>query len=146
MYKVLYIVGMIKAGELRIGNKVFAKEHNLLNATIEGITPNGIILFKELTTYSMIKDIEPIPLTPEILESCGFIKVKGEDKYCFGYFELEVCPMLSATLHKSGFMNFFEFDTKLDIKFLHQLQNIYFILTGNELEFNLLMKNSMAEG
>jgi hypothetical protein len=54
---------MVKAQELRIGNKVISKTHNLLNATFEGCTPHNLVFLKEVSTYEVLDNLEPIPLT-----------------------------------------------------------------------------------
>jgi hypothetical protein len=77
--------------------------------------------------------IKPIPLTPDILERCGFEKGAGNPNY--------------HKLHPPFFGVISEIDGAFriggldylgrDVKYLHQLQNLYFALTGEELECNL---------
>ena len=76
-------------------------------------------------------DLQPIPLTEEVLLKCGFerhIKLGGYDGYLLnGWFiTTDLCFMVlgsSVILSK--------------LKYLHQLQNLYFALTGEELEIEL---------
>lgn len=82
-----------------------------------------------------IGDFEPIPLTPEILEKCGFKNLHFE--YCDG---LRLTPIMiefipdstisvRIELHEDG--EAFVIDRS---KFyLHQLQNLFFSLSGEEL-------------
>ena len=87
----------------------------------------GKIAFHPLTWH--ISDLIPIPLTPEILEKCGFDK--ATDKFG-GYL---------SPLHKGGRIRIDKdnlwwngcFST--EVKHLHQLQNLYYSLTNEELEF-----------
>jgi len=66
----------------------------------------------------------PIELSPEILEVCGLM--------AGGLFpDTEYYSLEDGKLYFEG-----EYTTT-DVKYLHQLQNLYFVLTGRELEVNL---------
>ena len=117
---------MIKANELRIGNWVIGHEDEALQ--LESISPFELGIFN--FRWEWLKYIKLIPLTEEILLKCGAVK---KDKY----FEFKE-TLLRLTFNnglwhcsigddKHGFM--FRF-----IKYLHQLQNLYFALTADELE------------
>jgi hypothetical protein len=84
--------------------------------------------------------IDPIPLTPELLERCGFeLKTKHSfwcfrDKMGFGicmWAEDEPC----AGFEKKGCFYFGE--NYLAVEYLHDLQNLYFAHTRKELTINL---------
>ena len=135
---------MIKANELRIGNHVL---------DIEGIP--GIITSLHRSGYCGIESdgdnykvwplysVNPIPLTPEILEKCGFKKYSHEPGYSLGSDEKdEICDeysfgKLTIMDWGNGFVlsNSFSFDLRIELKYLHQLQNLYFALTGEELNY-----------
>jgi hypothetical protein len=112
---------MIKKTELRIGNYYL------------GASRGGY----EIVTGRTIQQIEesklnalPIPLTPEVLEKCGFIV----DELGYSYVGINGIS-LCQTKANSVFPCWK--DTKIGskpIKYLHQLQNLYFTLTGEELE------------
>lgn len=115
-----------------------------------------------ITSYSRsidLKDLSGIPLSAEILEKCGFkygivkgiTRLKNDidepdpegDTY---YWDLKV-PKNNHVEDLSTF-NLVQFGKDDDIKFahqwlrvkikhLHQLQNLYFTLTGQELKINL---------
>lgn len=121
---------MLNANELRLGNWV--SETNS-----KGKTFYVQINIDFLETLVVEPDVfDPVPLTPEILEKCGF---KPHDK--FDYFKNYL-----ALGHK-GSSNYVvaEFDRidgqghllRRGISYLHQLQNLYFALTGQELPINL---------
>ena len=84
--------------------------------------------------------IEPIRITEEILLKCGFVKA-------LGVFNIECCKSILylRLAYDKGFYygikssdcNSCEFDDVISIKYLHQLQNLYFALTGQELEIKL---------
>ena len=76
---------------------------------------------------SFYDDFEPIPLTEEWLLKFGFKKDKVDETYYKDNFEI----MLP---------NFFQYKISLIsdalVKHVHQLQNLYFALTGQELTIN----------
>lgn len=115
----------IKANEIREGNLVyeFGKVHT--------------ISFKN-DDHWHLENFQPIPLTPEILKSAGF-KRNGNTK---NWFHLKIDNQTRFT----GCDNGDETWVGLSVNsywggksaiYLHQLQNLYFALTGNELEINL---------
>lgn len=111
----------MEANELRIGNYVLDSENKI--CTIG----NGMAFFN-------IEKINPIPLTEEWLEKFGFENQNNtEDQYW-------------ARHEKNGFSIFnihtieiwneekdYCIDLPLYLNYVHQLQNIYFALTGKEL-------------
>ena len=127
----------MKANELRIGNWV-SFYHSISGETFnEQIWPEWFISDADQN------DSSPIPLTPEIFVLNGF----GEDNN--GHFlldlqthYLEIIPM------KDGFYPMYgqKRETSGDndnlvtlnrIDYVHQLQNLYFVLTGEELNIDL---------
>ncbi len=129
---------MIKANELRIGNCVFA----LFNScTIKEVFENGIsIEFKSgKRDIEVFDHIKPIPLTPEILESCGFKCNKDFGIYSIPNLSLDT-DFYYVHIDYEG-----THDRIIHITYLHQLQNLYFALIGKELEVNLLMENNVSK-
>lgn len=128
MVKVDYlkIIIMIKANELRIGNWIYDVRHKC-NVQIEEIEP------------SWLHDYEPIPLTREILEQFGFEKMLGQgDGYAYMKNNFELWKgngweyfNYSITGREDDGIN----EPNVDVASVHQLQNLYFALTGKELEF-----------
>ena len=112
----------MKATELRIGNYVIEKGK---------IKPMYSISNHNAKDYSRI---EPIPLTEEWLKKLGFKLVfAGQgDGYIYEYGEL--CKTL--TIHSRD-RNKFLYSTfnscEKHIQYVHQLQNLYFALTNEEL-------------
>lgn len=120
---------MINANELRIGNYFFYKGE-IIN--IGHIQKNfHSVLINGVGVYGWGK-FEPIPLTPEILEKCGFEKDRSG-------FALPDKMSLSFSIDKDGQYNACWEDRSLHlpyrIKYLHQLQNLYFAITGEELNY-----------
>ena len=116
----------IKANELRIGNLVYYGE-SIRVITQIGVSPqrNFVGVDNMITTFDVIS---PIPLTPEILEKAGFVKeliLGRKDKYWYRLGEL--------SYNESHEAFWFHGILKYQPKSLHQLQNLYFALTGEEL-------------
>ena len=86
-----------------------------------------------------------IPLTEQILIDCGFKKFVHEPGYSIGSDEKtekfnEYClEKLSIMDLGYGFImsNSFSFDLRVELESLHQLQNLFFALTGKELNVQL---------
>lgn len=80
-------------------------------------------------------DLEPIPLTPTIFESGGFVHYEdwGVSRYDNGSLILHHHDF--ALLHEVD-LNDWRIFNHHKIEYLHQLQNLYFALTGIELTFN----------
>jgi hypothetical protein len=130
------------ARELRIGNWVQTHLADFAGGKYKRVDGNIIASYDAVQNASriVIGDISPIPLTPEILEKAGFVKqnngwVHGGPKgYLVTVFSLYDNNMAQG-----------ELDLQLNgsnlpmpnVKYLHQLQNLYFALTGEELNIEL---------
>lgn len=129
---------MIQANELRIGNLLEYQSDVFKLDTVQEIHSltwlrKNVHYIKQLS----LDDLKPIPLTPEILERCGFIKcINADDDVLFKkqYFEIEYMEFFSE--EKNGFYYNNNMPHETHIRYLHQLQNLYFALTGEELELN----------
>lgn len=133
---------MIHSNELRIGN--FVNDTRTVGNRC-GMPP----VFhpkkvKKIDEYD-IDYFDPIQLTPEILEKCGFNKdnygvfclVKDGGRYVSGCKILLWVKFVGTTLQVctgEEFGNLFEL---CRILYLHQLQNLYFSLTGKELNLTI---------
>lgn len=74
--------------------------------------------------------IEPIPLTPEWLGKCGFNRINHVEGYSF--FAKKGC-CIDIYENKTLLWGHVSYA----IKYLHQLQNLYHALTGEELTITL---------
>ena len=147
----------IIARELRIGNWVIINDKTDCYGKVfqidcsEVYGHNGYISAKYIdpddskyTNEITTKEFQPIPLTEKILLKCGF--KKRLSSVC-DFFYIGVNPytrdwMFDITWLKNHIDYTYE-DYPFykngyhKIKYLHQLQNLYFALTGEELEINL---------
>lgn len=123
----------MKATELRIGNLVeigINKNGSSILGEVEGYA-NYSILAKSNGNCIMIKIdcVKPIPLTEEWLLRFGFVKIENNWK-CLDLIFATISWERSAGIALS-------FDKESiflpNTKYVHQLQNLYFALTGEEL-------------
>jgi len=114
---------MIQANELRIGNWVHTGEFH-----IEKFQGYHKIKSKWFDYAHMF---EPIPLTEEILLKCGFEKfAQTWYRHKLSGFEFA----LSGLIATNSYFECFPVDC---CNHLHQLQNLYFALTNEELNIEL---------
>lgn len=85
------------------------------------------IMIRDCGYYKDNWAFEPIPLTPEILQKCGFKKNNVRNGYYHSKLELSVY----FDDKKLSILSFERYE-KL---YLHELQNLVFALTGEELIF-----------
>lgn len=131
----------MKATELRIGNYVVGKkwpEYDLELIVVTSVDDIGINLEEGLGEGIRREfyhhDISPIPLTTEILEKCGFEKREVvEDGIIYGKTKYTLIYTIATDGLHHFFLNGYHNDVQIDN--LHQLQNLYFALTGEELDF-----------
>lgn len=117
----------MKINELRLNNWVYS------------VTHKGNYKITLIDKYRLYDHVEPIQLTEDVLFKCGFeyktnlweSKVYRLNEW-FISFESGICVFGFKKTTKSPYTML-----KNDIKYLHQLQNLYFALTGEELEIKL---------
>ena len=120
----------MKAKELRIGNWVQFRHTE---------TPVRVTLDDFVREYNEehLEEYEPIPLTEEWLKRFGFEQMKlytGDN--CF--VKEKFCVLCDGQLKNCDLRLTFDSDQTIRIKldYVHQLQNLYFALTGEELTKN----------
>lgn len=118
--------------ELRLGNYLMTLAGMW---PVVGIEPNEVTF--DVDGQKIVfpgNEYKPIPLTPEILEQCGF-EIKKYDiiSAVSKWNGLEVEIIIGYWLFRIwGVSNW-----QIQCKYLHQLQNLYFTLTGEELEVKI---------
>jgi hypothetical protein len=118
----------MKINELRIGNYISPLGRGI--TVVEGLCIwDGLIQSSNFAERG-IEDFEPIPLTEEWLLKFGATeKYKSvSNRWSFGIFALDDPEDEDGIL-----TNEFYYDSTLKVKYVHQLQNLYFALTGEEL-------------
>lgn len=130
---------MINASELRIGNYVLHK------ASVRILPVKCSFHHFELFSKGLAKDFFPIILKPEILQRCGFIENK---KYhllpdvrefiltlpVMGTNKNEIYAYINAGKESYARATVNEMVITNNFYYLHQLQNLYYLLAGNDLD------------
>lgn len=139
---------LIEINELRIGN-LLSYDNQIVHVTrlsldIDDEYEDQIGFCKlgsvsnEIAAWnrSLVDKLAPIPLTPEWMERCGFISTLSGDDFHSGIIWDD--PKSDYHYCESGYFidnrgDYGHYCDIGDIKYLHQLQNLYFALTGDEL-------------
>lgn len=130
----------MKANELRIGNLIHVKNYDAKWCKVIVIGKYKIGHEGPTADHNEneIEDIEPIPLKEDILLKCRFVK---QNSMCFTLNDFFI-SYYSDDNNKVYLDRFiynvlnFSNESEIEIKYLHQLQNLYFALTNQELIFN----------
>lgn len=148
---------MIPANELRIGNWVDVENASTIIDNSSGAYQK-IVRAKYEQVESISNEFalaggfhcleygEPIPLTPEIIVACGFTPKKAlyetlEIKYKTGLIEAKI----SLENTDDGEWRWIDGNTNVALYSLHQLQNLYFALTGTELTIDESKLNNKTD-
>jgi len=117
----------MEANELRIGNLV---EYLGEFKEVLGMDEETVFLKNTVSVnYLELDEISPISLTEEWLLKFGFKKYK--DNYGSYYIK----QSRTVKIRKNGIDRYRYEHSRLDIKYVHQLQNLYFAITETELIF-----------
>ena len=139
---------MISANELRIGNIVKDADGNI--CTIRSIDSERSYTYKNViyigtasvfihkyngTTGKWIESLSPIHLTEELLLKCGFTDISSYKDFRLVINE-DLYIDVSLRKNVNAYVSVSEIDI-INVIYLHQLQNLYFAITGKELEVKL---------
>ena len=136
----------MKVNELRVGNLVYDDEGFFSKVT--GIKPIGeqvlIDIYHDSNEVSKgwmleVDDLKPIPLTEEILLKCGFKRVP-KNLYVDNLKDLRtaVTYLKGSIIWNESTRIVWVGNIALDnIKYLHELQNLYYAVENKELEVKL---------
>jgi hypothetical protein len=128
----------MKSNEFRLGNLIKGRKGRIIPLIIHDL---NLMLEWERIEYSRTPPISPVLLTDDLLLKLGFYKRKACGNYWFEKSHKKLLFLTNDINPKKGFA----YSTKVDhvfvhdinwhkkIKYVHQLQNLYFALTGNEL-------------
>jgi hypothetical protein len=126
---------MIDPNELRPGNKLYYQGND--ESADQIVTVEGYVnphVYHTLpcgccSSFNKVEDFDPIPLTPEWLEQCGF-KDQGM------YWERKEAPAFVLLKDDKGL--YIGNPVRTHVHTVHHLQNLVFALTeGEELQINL---------
>lgn len=130
----------MKAQELRIGNYITVDGNH---AVVKRVEENGIVAYIPTSIGNiepMYGVIEPIPLTEEWLVKFGFKMHEGNNYYRYWIIGDDIVKGLELTFRPALEGVLFCYTPRqtdnrneIHIKHVHQLQNLYYALTGEEL-------------
>lgn len=115
---------MIKSNDLRLGNLI------LWNGEIRDIG-KGSIVFLDSYNEEDFEEFSGIPLTTEILQECGFVKNEN-GIFVNNQVWIDAGFKFTPVYCEGSFKRFIG----KGIIHLHELQNLYYALTGEELNYN----------
>lgn len=124
---------MVKTNELRIGNKLIFQRNETTReiVTVAWISDDSIGYNEqhEASYPHSPKDFDGIPLTQEWLLKFRFEKVDHINGYSFFINKAKIAIYEHKTEYKGYYLD-------NHCKYVHQLQNLFFALTGKGLELN----------
>lgn len=139
----------MQATDLRVGNYVWNENRRwVIVENIVGRKINVGILKDGLSYEFSMDNLLAILLSPVLLSNSGFKKWTDEhDNRMIGFNDFVMEFMEFSTSEDDGFYFNYGAPVETHIKYLHQLQNIYYNLKGVELKINLsgLIKSTDLE-
>jgi len=131
--------------EIRIGNwvGVLGEEKQVLGVDAKLRPDVGYFQFESIPPQEILTHptkgihVKPIQLTDDRFLSFGFTKEKDDyvgmgEVFCFR--KEEFGPQVRMYIHEDGYYSLYAYnDIKCSIQYVHQLQNLYYALTGEEL-------------
>lgn len=130
---------MIQPNELRLLNWVKLNDEDLFCKVLVidnfGLSVD-IVKTKEIT-WIEYEQFSPVELTPDILEAAGCVYIDEIGAYYInGHSLFEFIDGIKFNIFSAN-----DSDCYITIKYLHQLQNLYFALTGEELQIDITKLN-----
>jgi len=133
---------MINGKELRIGNMVRCTHHLPIGFKVPLLIHSNVTEIRESMVgtgegFYKFSDIAPIPLTVDVLLKVG-AKAISDTEYIISKVDEK-----EPDVYLLKEMNTFHLSTaeggihSVSIDYLHQLQNLYYVLTGRDLNLNI---------
>ena len=127
----------ISTSELRLGNLVYDGNYTKFPMQVETISKDYVYLDFEGNEGDVYEcsneEIKPIPITNELLKNLNMVIVlPAEPPYFINYIKFERVQNDNAII-PSTLISEYETGSPA-IKYVHQLQNMVFALSGEELE------------
>lgn len=119
----------MEAKELRIGNYV---NYHIVDDERKEWNEINEVDIDDIYTVLMgnADDLSPIPLSDEWLDKFGMLGVSKNG------FTVVIKPIAKRPIYRSNnYYTIYMAGRKIELKYVHQLQNLYFALTGEELIF-----------
>lgn len=130
---------MMKANELRTGNWVCVDNDSDLITVVDGITLDAVHLVGNAVN-NRYEQVFPIQLTEDWILNLGF-----EETYNSNY--TQRFDLMATMNHgyifginidkKLNTLSFRFWGKEIGVKYVHEVQNLYFVLSGNELTYKV---------
>jgi hypothetical protein len=114
----------LKANDLRVGNYVKGIGHKI-SWLVDGIEGDFIYSSK---AWRLINCFEGIPINKEWLLKFGIQYSEFEDLFQIGGYDIDAKDGLYCHFYFNEYGDWYK-----EIQYVHELQNLYFALTGEEL-------------
>lgn len=124
----------LKLNELRIGNYLYSKNSNCLFP--QGLIEIDLYVFEKIRLYNGLDFLHPYELTEGRLFDLGLYKFKDEKGSYFSFYEGNVFK-IRFTDHidtLKAFQCYLGNQRIRRLDYIHQLQNLWFELSGEELK------------
>ena len=125
----------MKETELRIGN--YVNDGDGYQNIVESISEDIITIRSGVTSVvyfrEPINELYPIPITEEWLQMLGFDKYETDKSVNYNKDGFRFTYTHSGKFKGKVFFNIFNVLTTDKVQYIHQLQNLYFALIGEEL-------------
>lgn len=120
----------MKAQELRIGNLL---SYNGTVVQVSNIGSNGFETTKDGVLYGScnLESYDPIPLTEQWLIDFGLLKKPNHKYFHIKGMDFHI-PIMSGGYYDNEYG--MDEENRITLFYVHQLQNLYFALTGEELQ------------
>lgn len=127
----------MKINELRVGNWFY---RHCCNDQVMEVRAGGVIGLDRNRGIICLHEMQPIEITKEFFEKNGFIRLDSLDYYD-NYFTSEDMRIDVYESSKGWVVHIdnIEFSTAFckRLKYVHELQNAYYVSTGEEMEIKL---------
>lgn len=127
----------MKINELRVGNWFY---RDCCNDRVMEVRAGGVIGLDSLRGIISLHEMQPIEITEEFFKKNGFILQEDLDYY--GNYFMSEDMRIEVYESTNGWMVHIDdkaYCTAFDkcLKYVHELQNAYYVSTGEELEIKL---------
>lgn len=132
----------MKATFFRLGNLIRCNG----NISVIDYLTNNLIGLSGLGWEINEKEVEAVHISEEILVKLGFNKTEFTCDKIESYYSLRLSDdkyidlCLITNERNFGVLYLFPYGNEFDFKYVHELQNFYFALTGKELDVTNILK------
>src|SRR5574343_39323 len=139
----------MKSNELRVGNWIYPNDENATYYPVLEIMQDVVVCHKAAKVFERdvripYSEIRPIPLTEEWLVKVGFRFAKKRNGYNI-YFHIKqfrgIDDKIRMNIDDQSRFWFYVYNATVRLYYVHQLQNIYFALTTEELDLETYAPN-----